>query len=106
MTVTARLASEREFHDRQARERAETFARRPHDLVFRDADYLEHETWVRPAFDALGELAGRRALDYGCGHGMAAVVMARRGAAVTAFDLSPEYVAEARRRAAANGVTV
>src|SRR5262245_18779852 len=37
---------------------------------------------------------------------MAAVVMARRGAAVTAFDLSPEYVAEARRRAAANGVTV
>jgi SAM-dependent methyltransferase len=37
---------------------------------------------------------------------MASVVLARRGARVTAFDLSPGYVAEARRRAAANGVAV
>jgi SAM-dependent methyltransferase len=45
-------------------------------------------------------------LDYGCGHGMAAVVLARRGAHVTGFDLSGDYVAEARRRAAANEVSV
>ena len=37
---------------------------------------------------------------------MAAVVMARAGATVTAFDLSPGYVAEARQRATANGVSV
>jgi SAM-dependent methyltransferase len=37
---------------------------------------------------------------------MAAVVLARRGAAVTAFDLSAEYVVEAKRRARANGVSV
>jgi SAM-dependent methyltransferase len=37
---------------------------------------------------------------------MAAVVLARRGAAVTAFDLSPGYVREAGARAAANGVSV
>jgi SAM-dependent methyltransferase len=37
---------------------------------------------------------------------MAAVALARAGAAVTAFDLSPGYVAEARERAAANGVRV
>ena len=61
---------------------------------------------MRPAFAALGDLRGKSALDYGCGHAMAAVTMARAGANVTAFDLSPGYVAEARERAAANGVSV
>src|SRR5438105_1711783 len=37
---------------------------------------------------------------------MAAAVLARRGAAVSAFDLSDDYLAEARRRAAANGVAI
>jgi SAM-dependent methyltransferase len=37
---------------------------------------------------------------------MAAVVLARAGATVTAFDLSPGYVTEARERASANGVLV
>jgi ubiquinone/menaquinone biosynthesis C-methylase UbiE len=37
---------------------------------------------------------------------MAAVVLARRGARVTAFDLSPGYLAEARRRAQANDTTI
>jgi SAM-dependent methyltransferase len=70
-----------------------------------DDDYLDHESWVRPAFDRLGDLSGKQALDYGCGHGMGAVVLARRGAVVRGFDLSEEYVAEARLRAAANGVS-
>ncbi|HEX4611061.1 MAG TPA: class I SAM-dependent methyltransferase, partial [Urbifossiella sp.] len=60
--------------------------------------------WVRPAFARLGDLRGRQALDYGCGHGMAAVVLARAGAEVTAFDLSPGYAAEARERLRANGI--
>jgi SAM-dependent methyltransferase len=45
-------------------------------------------------------------LDYGCGHGMAAVVLARAGGRVTAFDLSPGYVCEAKARAAANDVPI
>jgi ubiquinone/menaquinone biosynthesis C-methylase UbiE len=45
-------------------------------------------------------------LDYGCGHGMAAVVLARAGAHVTAFDLSPGYVSEANGRATANQVSI
>src|SRR5262245_36386130 len=104
--ATDRIDSERLFHDRQARGRAETFRRRPRDLQFSDDDYLDHESWIRRAFAKFGPLAGKRALDYGCGHGMAAVVMARRGAAVSAFDLSEDYLAEARRRAAANGVAI
>jgi SAM-dependent methyltransferase len=106
MPVTERLRSEQRFHDRQARDRAVTFARSPERLRFSDADYLDHETWVRPAFERLGDVRGQRVLDYGCGHGMAAVVLARRRAVVTACDLSAGYVAEVRNRARANGVAV
>jgi SAM-dependent methyltransferase len=104
--ATERLASEQLFHDRQARGRAADFRAGRADLRFADADYLDHAPWVRPAFARLGPLAGRDALDFGCGHGMAAVVLARAGARATAFDLSGGYVREARERARANGVTV
>ena len=102
MIATDRRVSEQVFHDRQAAERAATRL----DLRFEDAAYLDHETWVRPAFEKLGDVRGKRVLDYGCGHGMAAVVLARAGASVTAFDLSPGYVNEARERARANRVNV
>lgn len=106
MNATERLESELVFHDTQARERAATFERDPSRFVFSDNAYLDHETWIRPAFAGLGDLDGKDILDFGCGHGMAAVVMARHGARVTAFDLSPAYVAEASRRAKANDVAV
>jgi ubiquinone/menaquinone biosynthesis C-methylase UbiE len=101
-----RLSTEQAFHDRQAQERAIAFACAPNDLVFDDATYLDHETWIRPAFNQLGNLAGLRVLDYGCGHGMASIVLARRGARVTAFDLSAGYLDEARARARSNGVAI
>jgi SAM-dependent methyltransferase len=101
-----RLSAEQAFHDHQAQQRAATFARQPGDFVFADAAYLDHETWIRPAFAQLGDLIHRPVLDFGCGHGMAAVALARRGARVTAFDLSHGYLEEARRRACANGVTI
>ncbi len=106
MTATDRLESERAFHDRQARERAAFFDRQPEQLRFDDNSYLDHETWIRPALAQLGEVGGLQVLDYGSGHGMAAVVLARRGARVTAFDLSPGYLEEAAARARANGVEV
>src|SRR4051794_26618513 len=102
MIATERNLAEKEFHDQQARRRA--VRRTPDRLRFDDGSYLDHETWIRPAMAQLGEVRGRRLLDFGCGHGMAAVVLARAGARVTAFDLSPGYAAEAKDRAAANGV--
>src|SRR5262245_387442 len=103
MPAADRLRTEQLFHDTQAAERSVRFADLS-ALRFRDVDYLDHEPWVRPALDLLGDVSGRRVLDYGCGHGMAAVVLARRGAAVTGIDLSAGYIEEARRRAAANEV--
>ncbi len=44
------------------------------------------------------DLRGTRLLDAGCGTGALAVEAARRGAAVTAIDLSPTLVALARER--------
>ncbi|MFO0968670.1 MAG: methyltransferase domain-containing protein [Gemmataceae bacterium] len=104
--MITRLRREQEFHDHQALERASFFDRRPEQLAFADDDYLAHETWIRPAFDALGDVAGRTVLDCGCGHGMASVVLARRGARVIGCDLSSGYLTEARRRGEANGVRV
>lgn len=100
------LESERVFHDRQAEHRAASFVRYPDALLVDDDQFLDHESWIRPAFQQLGGLREARVLDFGCGHGMASVVLARRGARVTAFDLSGGYVREARRRARANGVSI
>src|SRR5207247_2155119 len=90
---------------RQARQRSAQ-CRQPAALVFDDEVYLDHETWVRPAFRQLGDVRHMPELDFGCGHGMAAVVLARGGARVTAFDLSHGYLDEARTRARANAVDI
>jgi SAM-dependent methyltransferase len=101
-----RLSAEQAFHDRQADLRAATFQMQPSALHVDVDAYLDHESWIRPAFKQLGDLHGRQVLDFGCGHGMAAVALAKLGAGVTAFDLSPGYLREARRRAEANGVSI
>jgi SAM-dependent methyltransferase len=106
MLAMDRLEREREFHDLQACQRAAGFLHRPSELLVDVDAFLDHETWIRPAFRQLGELENTRVLDYGCGHGIAGVVLARLGADVTAFDLSGEFVREARQRARANGVNL
>jgi SAM-dependent methyltransferase len=106
VSATDRLGSERAFHDRQAGQRSAYFSGRPEELLVDSSSYLDHETWIRPALAQLGDVRGLCVLDYGCGHGMATVVLARRGARVTAFDLSAGYVAEAKTRARANRLPI
>lgn len=54
----------------------------------------------------LKPLAGRRALDVGCGAGLLAEPLARLGAAVTAVDAAPENIAAARAHAEAGGLSI
>ena len=87
-----RLRNERLFHDQQAAERAR--ALQPDQYQSSDESYLRTRIHgSAPAIDALGDLAGKRVLDLGCGHGMASIVLGElRGALVTACDLSLGYL--------------
>ena len=55
---------------------------------------------------ALRPLAGRRALDVGCGAGLLAEPLARLGARVTGVDAAEENIAVARDHAAGSGLTI
>lgn len=51
-------------------------------------------------------LAGRTALDVGCGAGLLCEPLARMGAAVTGIDAAPENIAVAEAHAAVSGLTI
>ncbi|MGL3820620.1 bifunctional 2-polyprenyl-6-hydroxyphenol methylase/3-demethylubiquinol 3-O-methyltransferase UbiG [Sphingopyxis sp. R3-92] len=51
-------------------------------------------------------LAGRRAIDVGCGAGLLAEPLARMGALVTGVDAAPENIAAAREHAAGQGLAI
>lgn len=54
----------------------------------------------------LRPLAGKTALDVGCGAGLLAEPLARLGAKVTAVDASPEVIAVSRDHAAGQGLAI
>ena len=54
----------------------------------------------------LRPLAGRRALDVGCGAGLLAEPLARLGAEVTGVDAAPENIAAASAHAAGSGLAI
>lgn len=55
---------------------------------------------------ALKPLAGRRALDVGCGAGLLCEPLARLGAAVSGVDAAPENIAAANNHAAGMGLQI
>ena len=58
------------------------------------------------AATALKPLAGKRALDVGCGAGLLCEPLARLGAAVTGVDAAAENIAVARDHAAGSGLAI
>lgn len=56
------------------------------------------------SFYLLGNISGKRVLDYGCGDGDSAIFLAKKGAWVTAIDCSGEAVDLTLAKAKANGV--
>jgi SAM-dependent methyltransferase len=64
--------------------------------------FLPSETELR----LLGDVAGLRILELGCGGGQCSIAFARQGALVAGIDLSDEQIGFALRLAAEHGVTV
>ncbi|WP_294171654.1 bifunctional 2-polyprenyl-6-hydroxyphenol methylase/3-demethylubiquinol 3-O-methyltransferase UbiG [uncultured Sphingomonas sp.] len=64
-----------------------------------DQHWQEDERGVRP-------LAGRTALDVGCGAGLLCEPLTRLGAEVTGVDAAPELIAAARAHAAGQGLAI
>jgi len=102
--VSVEERSEAERHDR-------FYASQPSaSLVMEPADWEKFESMDTPlcAYHAsmlrLGDVRGLRVLDAGCGDGWLSVILAKRGATVDGFDISPRAIQCARRRAVANGV--
>jgi ubiquinone/menaquinone biosynthesis C-methylase UbiE len=59
---------------------------------------------LQVAFAWLGDLQGKRVLELGCGPGDYTIMLARRGAQVTAIDIAPSSLWITRARAQANQV--
>lgn len=56
------------------------------------------------SYHLLGDVRGKTVLDYGCGSGENALLLASRGALVTGIDISPELIEIAKRRLEINGL--
>src|SRR5678815_2272484 len=63
----------------------------------RDAEAFYRRLPIKP---------GAQLLDVGCGAGQLSVIAARAGARVTACDIATNWLVQARRNAAAEGLTV
>jgi SAM-dependent methyltransferase len=66
-----------------------------------DAGRMPDSPWHRLALRYLGDVAGRRVLEIGCGVGEFTRLLAERGATVTGADISRVAVDQARREVAA-----
>ncbi len=67
-------------------------------------DYAARAATMTGINQFLGDLKGQEVLEIGCGLGELSVLLAKSGAHVTAFDLSPASVAFTRHRAEVNHV--
>ena len=105
-------ASIREEERREARKHQELYqADKPVALGLKPMDWLRFDS-DQPSLNsyvasvrALGDIAGKRVLDFGCGDGWLSVILAKRGAIVDGFDISSEAIKTAVARAKANALT-
>lgn len=66
--------------------------------------YAARDRLLPGVSEFLGDLTGKRVIEYGCGLGTLTVLLARSGAQVTAFDISEGSIEVARERARITGV--
>jgi SAM-dependent methyltransferase len=107
MDEDARYAIERAKWDAHAHHTAEAQALGPDDLVPDGTTFASHAAGhlsLTGMSEFVGDLQGKRVLEYGCGLGRLTVVLARSGAKVTAFDLSAASIEATRERLEYNGL--
>jgi 2-polyprenyl-3-methyl-5-hydroxy-6-metoxy-1,4-benzoquinol methylase len=103
MANTAQLAQEAEFFDRWAEKTLKTLE--PIDPRVVARYQKPGKSYPKEyCISLLGRLEGKRILDVGCGEGEDAVLLAKLGATVTGFDVSPGAIEVAKRRAELDGV--
>ncbi len=104
MGLTDRQQREIDYHrDYAAAKAAEKLVPVNFDVIDGEKRRPQNAFWS--CYDRLlaRDLKGKRALVPGCGFGEDAIRLARLGASVEAFDISPDVVEIARRRCAAFG---
>jgi SAM-dependent methyltransferase len=76
-------------------------------LDIKEMSWVEHtREEVDFVVEALGLRGGERILDLACGFGRHSLELARRGYRVVGVDVTPDYVADARASARAEGLAV
>ena len=111
--TAARAARERQFWDERARLAAgdpspEDYRVAAEDRCDRTVPWLPYigmPAYVEEAVGALGDVAGRAVLDIGAGTGFMTALLALRGAAVDAVDVSPQALAVCAMRVESSGVS-
>jgi len=104
MSLEERYKSEKSKWDEIARKNSENLE------ILEDGEnfhrYAAENSELPGISEFLGNLEGQHLLELGCGSGKMAVLLAKSGANVTAFDLSPVSVQTARQFAALNNTDI
>lgn len=95
--MTSRLERERDFHNSAFADHSRNTAAK-----FYRVERAPMERCVELLLE--GGVAGRQVLEYGCGPGSHAFLLAERGAAITGIDISEVAIEQARQRARSEGV--
>jgi len=94
-THEERLKSEQRFHDKAAARITITPGRGEWadcEVPAWASEPKRSPTMTKRLLQLLGDISGKRVLIYGCGYDPAATWFAKRGADVTAIDISPESI--------------
>ncbi len=94
--LTERQVTEARFHDEWAK--SIDFKEIDPEITFEAPTAIECQH-VLAQIKALGGLEGKKVLDLGCGSGESGVYFAKRGAEVSACDISPEFIDVAQQLA-------